>query len=350
MNAKISIIVPCYNVELYIEKCVNSVIGQTASNWELILVDDGSRDQTPVLCDQFALRDKRIKVVHKNNGGLVSSRNVGFEHASGDWLMYVDGDDWISLDTIEVLNKAIELYPKVDVFFWNNVQELGEQSLVKEKWHCEENFHVYQKDECMELARNVLVYSSNIASACPKLVKKTFAKQYNLKHNVKLSQGVEGVEYCLRLFAAARSAVYINQFLYHYRYNPTSISKRIDEKNTKNIYDGFNECLKFIDDTIEDKRHFMTAFYDRVIHAIIAVSMSTYFHPHNAGGIFLGARKFSKIAKWPLFKETISNTKLSSLDKKRGVVLLMMKLHLYILIAPVAYLKYFMLKRGYFNY
>lgn len=92
----ISIIVPCYNVEQYLETCVNSVLNQTNPNWELILVDDGSSDNTPSLCDHFSRMDTRIKVIHKKNGGLVSARNAGYEAVTGIWLTYVDGDDWIS--------------------------------------------------------------------------------------------------------------------------------------------------------------------------------------------------------------------------------------------------------------
>jgi len=87
---KMSIIVPCYNVQDYLEECVESIVNQTYLNWELILVDDGSKDLTSQICDDYAKKDSRIKVIHKQNGGLVSARNTGYDAATGDWHMYLD--------------------------------------------------------------------------------------------------------------------------------------------------------------------------------------------------------------------------------------------------------------------
>ena len=94
-NDLISIIVPVYNMEQYMERCVNSIINQTYHNLEIILVDDGSTDHSPAMCDEYALRDGRIKVVHKPNGGLSDARNAGLTVASGNYIGYVDSDDWI---------------------------------------------------------------------------------------------------------------------------------------------------------------------------------------------------------------------------------------------------------------
>lgn len=101
INEKISILVPIYKVSDFIHKCVSSVINQTYPNWELILVDDGSPDNCPQICDAYAKSDNRIKVVHKANGGLASARNAGLSKATGDWIMMLDGDDWLKNDALE---------------------------------------------------------------------------------------------------------------------------------------------------------------------------------------------------------------------------------------------------------
>lgn len=105
---KISIIVPVYNVEQYLERCVNSLINQTYKNIEIILVDDGSPDQCPQLCDNYANSDSRIKVIHKTNGGLSDARNVGLDNATGEYIAFVDSDDWVENDFIETLCKNAE--------------------------------------------------------------------------------------------------------------------------------------------------------------------------------------------------------------------------------------------------
>ncbi|MCR5379856.1 MAG: glycosyltransferase [Lentisphaeria bacterium] len=104
----ISIIVPVYQVEKYLEKCINSIIAQTYKNLEIILVDDGSTDNCPAICNRFQAEDSRIKVIHQENGGLSHARNVGVEHATGDFIGFVDSDDWIEPNMYEVLMSALQ--------------------------------------------------------------------------------------------------------------------------------------------------------------------------------------------------------------------------------------------------
>lgn len=101
MNILVSVIVPVYNIDLYIEKCIQSILAQTFSELEIILVDDGSIDNAGSICDKYAAVDERIKVIHKPNGGLVSARIAGLKAAAGEYIIYVDGDDWIESDLCE---------------------------------------------------------------------------------------------------------------------------------------------------------------------------------------------------------------------------------------------------------
>ena len=100
---KISVIVPCYNVSSYLQRCVDSIINQTYSNLEIILVDDGSTDETGELCERLADVDCRIRVLHKDNGGLSDARNAGIDVSTGDYLAFVDGDDYLELDAYETM-------------------------------------------------------------------------------------------------------------------------------------------------------------------------------------------------------------------------------------------------------
>ena len=104
----ISIIVPVYKVEEYLNRCIQSILNQTYKEFELILVDDGSPDHCPELCDEWAKRDRRIKVMHKENGGLSDARNAGIEIAVGEFVAFVDSDDWISVSYLELLMRAMQ--------------------------------------------------------------------------------------------------------------------------------------------------------------------------------------------------------------------------------------------------
>ena len=114
MSDKVSIIVPVYNVEKYLDECVKSILAQTYSNIEIVLVDDGSKDTSGSMCDEYKKQDNRIVVVHKENGGLSSARNAGMENASGDYYIFVDSDDTISPDMVEeMVKKAKEHDAKI---------------------------------------------------------------------------------------------------------------------------------------------------------------------------------------------------------------------------------------------
>lgn len=130
----ISVIVPIYNVEKYLDRCVDSIINQTYKNLEIILVDDGSPDNCPKMCDDYAEKDSRIKVVHKENGGLSDARNVGMEVATGEYVSFIDSDDYISLDFYETLFQTM-----ID-----NDSDIVECSVVK--FYEDNNFDEYRND------------------------------------------------------------------------------------------------------------------------------------------------------------------------------------------------------------
>ena len=108
-NKKITVIIPVYNVELYLRRCVDSVLNQTYDNLEIVLVDDGSPDGCPAICDEYAQKDSRVEVIHKKNGGLSSARNAALDSQfKGDYITFVDSDDWIAPDTYEYCTKTME--------------------------------------------------------------------------------------------------------------------------------------------------------------------------------------------------------------------------------------------------
>lgn len=127
MDELVSVIVPVYGTEAYLDRCVASITNQTYRNLEIILVDDGSTDHCPEMCDSWADVDGRIKVIHKINGGLSSARNVGIDSANGDYLYFLDSDDWIVPDLVE---RVMELFlihkPDIVTFDCNRINEKGE--------------------------------------------------------------------------------------------------------------------------------------------------------------------------------------------------------------------------------
>ena len=124
-NIKVSVIVPLYNAEKFAKRCIESVLKQTFQNYELILVDDGSKDRTGEICDQYAEKESRIKVIHKKNGGVSSARNTGLEIAEGEWVTFLDADDWIEPNFLKILEYCSD--NSIDWIFahWRTVWDNG---------------------------------------------------------------------------------------------------------------------------------------------------------------------------------------------------------------------------------
>ena len=117
-----SVIVPIHNVKLFIHKCIDSVLSQNFDDYEVLLVDDGSTDGSADICDEYSQKDIRVSVIHKENGGLVSARNAGIAQAKGEYILYVDGDDWVSANWLEVIYSQIVSVPeKPDVVVFGSV-------------------------------------------------------------------------------------------------------------------------------------------------------------------------------------------------------------------------------------
>ena len=143
---KISVIVPVYKVEKYLDRCVKSIIGQTYPDFELILVDDGSPDKCPQMCDEWAKKDKRIRVLHKENGGLSSARNAGLRVARGEYVHFIDSDDWIELDLYENILNLFKIYTSAQIVQFGSI-EVHKQVKIRQP---EERIELYDKNRMFD--------------------------------------------------------------------------------------------------------------------------------------------------------------------------------------------------------
>ena len=171
--AEISVIVPVYNVEKYLNKCVDSIINQTFKDIEIILVDDGSTDSSPKICDDYTKVDSRIKVVHQKNSGLSAARNTGIRQSSGKYLAFIDSDDYISKDFCEILYNSITR-EKADVSCINleTVREDGYVIVTtndKDKLQSNYKKYVYNKKQIL---KEILLREKIDSRVCTKLYKR----------------------------------------------------------------------------------------------------------------------------------------------------------------------------------
>jgi len=206
-NDLISVIVPVYNVEQYLERCVNSILQQTYEKLEIILVDDGSTDGSPAMCDAFAKKDGRIKVIHKENGGLSDARNAGLSVAAGEYIGYVDSDDWIEHDMYERMHHAC--------------REQDAQLCVC-RYFCEYADRTLGggSGESVPLTRDALLRIYIGGHAQYVIYNSVWSKLFrrSLVEGVTFPKGrnSEDITYTTRAFCKLEKAVYLDTCLYHY--------------------------------------------------------------------------------------------------------------------------------------
>ena len=152
MGKKVSVIIPIYNIEKYLRDAIDSVLAQTYTNLDIILVDDGSADSCPAICDEYAIKDRRIRVIHKENGGLSDARNAGLSIAEGEYVYFLDGDDYIKQETINTLVNVIER-EKADIvcFEWETIYEDFNDSTYKEEFVRSRSYSSSKGSELFEL-------------------------------------------------------------------------------------------------------------------------------------------------------------------------------------------------------
>ena len=243
----VSIIVPIYKVEDYIRECIDSILAQTYPDFELILVDDGSPDSCGRICDDYAKRDNRIKVVHKVNGGLTSARNAGLEVAKGEWIMHVDGDDWIEPDMIESLIEAAQITGADMVFgdFMKYGPSAGYNKLP-----------TWSSDKKKSMTNYIAYVMTTIWGS---IAKRSLYADHSLK-------SPEGISYCedfhliVRLCHFAKKVVNVHRPFYHYRYRPTSIMSNMSRKTEADEQWAYQDTIRFFKEqgVYEDYRKVMS--------------------------------------------------------------------------------------------
>ncbi len=225
MGIKFSVIVPVYNVEPYIEECIESIIHQSYESWELILVDDGSPDNCPAICDRYAAADSRIKVIHKENGGLTSARKVGSACSAGDYICCVDSDDWIAPNYLEVMEKAIMQYhPDMvcgNFYSVRNGTQIAQKTFVAPG--------VYNRDRIERDLFPILLEDNQNRYFPPSLCMKAIRREHyreeqdGVNTNITIGEDRAVVIPCVY---KSKCIVMLDDCLYYYRVNTQSMTQK----------------------------------------------------------------------------------------------------------------------------
>lgn len=242
---KVSIIVPVYKVERELDRCVQSLFKQTYNNLEIILVDDGSPDKCPELCENYAEMDKRVKVIHKENGGLSDARNAGLKQATGEYILYVDSDDYIDLDTCERFIKAAG-NQKIDIIVGNAIMEKpdGKEMMI----------HSATPSGITYTAKQFIMSAVKAYQWYAPAWLNMYRRDFLLDNQLYFKKGIyfEDVQMLPRVFLQAKKITCIDGTFYHYiiRENSIMTSQKDEKKKNDSIQNlkEWKEQFDLVDD------------------------------------------------------------------------------------------------------
>jgi len=262
IQALVSVIVPVYNVEKHLHKCVDSILQQSYKNIEIILVDDGSPDSCPQICDDYTHVDDRVKVIHKQNGGLADARNAGIEIAGGEYISFLDSDDYIAPNMIEHLMNKIDLYD-ADISFCSLLR-VREDTNVNAIFQPAENDITFSGAEAIEWSFTHPIPES--ISACAKLYRLKLFKGTGIRFPVgRISEDVFIMH---EIFFSAQRVVYSNQQLYFYLVRYGSISNKGFYKQQLDMIEA---CLQAIDFVKDNNLPFTQQAYAKLLWSYIGI-------------------------------------------------------------------------------
>lgn len=300
----ISIIVPVYNVDRFLRQCLESLVNQTLKEIEIICINDGSKDNSIRILEEYKQRDHRIVIIDKQNEGVSAARNRGIEEARGKYLMFVDSDDWIELTTCHNSLMQIEK-ENADVVMWSYVREFQNQSIPKKIW--DEERLVFEKQEVQDRLHRRMVgilgdelrEPENADALCTiwgKLYKTDIIKKNHIKFDdIREIGSYEDGLFNLNVFGFVDKVVYINDFLYHYRkFNYNSLTSRYNPKLNEQWLVLFSKMRSYIE------KNKLSNDYFKALNNRIALSVLGL-------GLNILSSDFSNIEKISMLKEILKS-------------------------------------------
>lgn len=342
MTPKFSVIVPVYNpIQEYFDACITSCLAQTEEAFEVILVDDGSNQVCRDLCDVYAAKDSRIKVIHQMNQGVSVARNTGIQQAQGEWILFIDADDWIEADTCQKLMTYLRDFGG-DMLMFNAAKEYANRR-VPIHFEYTEN-HLYQMSDVQtreKLYRKTMRPQGRAASPMYYCWDKVYKRSFLQDNGLVFPQGLRKSEdkvFVLSCLEKADSLWYINEIFYHYRINEASVCHKFSNSadvDRKQLADILKTIAQRMDAELAQRTgnahyHQLDGDFYRFIFGIISdVLLLQYYHPDNpadkktrsaAARGFISAEPFATAIKYCSYRELSAEAKLKKFLLSKGRV------------------------------
>jgi glycosyltransferase involved in cell wall biosynthesis len=315
----VSIIVPIYNVEKYIHNCMNSILAQTLESIEIILIDDGSTDRSGEIVNQYADRFQNIKVVHKPNGGLSSARNAGLTVAEGEYIGFVDPDDWIEIDMYEKLYKTAALY-NADIVMCEIIREntaTQNQSHMKIPFE----YNIYKEDDIKEVILTQIIGPAAwgddmLGSSCRNLYRREMIELNKLMFDERIRY-CEDIVFNTLTFLRAKCVAIERTGLYHYQANPGSLlhSYNKDPGYVDIMLYAYNKLQEiFLKENLGT--NLLNSMYQRICSGLNAMIVNTYIS-NRSKNVIERINKFRNLSNKSILKSVCSLYTLNKDMKQR---------------------------------
>jgi len=315
-SIKISYLVPVFNVpEIYLKNCLDSLVNQTYKNIEIVIVDDGSTNGSSKICDEYGQKYKNVIIIHQKNEGLSFARNVAFSNSTGEYISFVDGDDFLDKEASQKIIQELRKV-KYDVILYDVYKHCGSKNSIIHSFSFPRKS--FNEAECKSLQLRVLDFNGKIAQVFAKAIKRDLLERNNIYHISKCKQGAEGLVFNFQLFQFAKTALYIDIPLYNYQINPNSISHRLTEKNIFYTLLCF-EQIKVLILKFGLKESAFPLFYQRMTYVIVTSAISGYFNPDNKFSYSQKKAGLNHFLQEQLVQETIRKAKYKLLPMKRKI-------------------------------
>lgn len=340
---EISFIVPVYKVEKYIRNCVESLINQSYNNIEIILIDDGSPDSSGKVCDYYARKDNRVRVIHQDNLGVSTARNKGIEKATGKWICFVDGDDWVENRLCETMLKYLSNELDVCFFSYYDVCKEKKQSKVIKNGEID-----FGRDDFENMQKAIFKMQgfqyTNAASIWAKLFKREFINQNELRFKENQVKSQDTL-FMLYVYEYAKKGIYINKALYNYRIVRESISRKYNP-NIIEIYRGLLSEFRYFIETFKNEKKFWDLYEYRVFRNFMVAVTLDFCHIENRKPFTIRKREFLYAKEKEPFCSAIKNVNILKYPIKEKVLAVLIKFRLFLAIDIINKLRYILRKMG----
>ena len=310
----ITIVVPVYKVPYeMLKKCLDSICNQTSYNFEAILIDDGSPDECGAICDEYAGKYGFMRVIHQENGGLSVVRNNGVDQAAGEWVCFVDGDDWIEPNTVEFAERYVEKYTKADVLIWDEFYDIDGISIPNQffgkSFDGVAEFRGKETEKLIEMIlpeKGANPRSTNfvdIGTANARLYNVDFLRKNKLYNKPGLKRTQDNV-FNLWVFYKAEFVCYAGENLYHYVYNEEAATKKYtpDIADTMQfLYESIIEFVEYTDNAVK----YRPRVYLRFIRTIARIFELNYANPKNEKSLLIRLKDARADMQRPCYQEII---------------------------------------------